>query len=72
MSAAPPTLCKAARPLLARELGNGFRSLNSNELGGYFTAQRVARPEDTSALSIFSLGELGCDFRHLCSPHSVP
>jgi hypothetical protein len=72
VSAVPPTLSDAAPLLLAGELSCRFRPLTSRALETSFLAQRLAPVEDATAQSGFPAGELGCDFRSLCFPHSVP
>ena len=72
MSAVPPIRSEAAPLLLDGELGCGFRHLASREVGGSFLSQSLARVEDAAPEFGFPVGELGCDFRSLCSPHSVP
>jgi hypothetical protein len=70
--AAPPTRSEAATLLLAGQLGRRLCSLTPRPAETEFHSQRPRPQADECASSASAVGELGYDFRHLCSPNSVP
>ncbi len=72
MSAVPPTLFRTAPLLPSGELGCGSRRVTPRASEGPSLMQPAVRPKDTALQRRSLVGELGCGFRRLCSPHSVP
>ena len=72
MFGALPIPYKSAPLLLAGELGCRIRSLTPWTAGAMFSSQRPRWQKDAGAVSVSMAGELGCNYCHLCSPHSVP
>ncbi len=72
MSAVPPTHFRTAPLLPAGELGCERRALRARAFEGLSLMQRTVRQGDTPIQLCSLAGELGCGFRHLCSPHSLP
>jgi hypothetical protein len=72
VSGALLTPFRGAPLLLGGELGWSFRSLTPEAISFSERLERPDRKEDRGARIGQSAGELGCDFRRVCSPSSVP
>jgi len=72
VSAVLPIPSEGATRLLAGELGCGFCSLTPPPVGALFHSQGSRSHKIGHALAVDLSGELGCDFRHLCSPLRCP